>query len=750
MKARKQLKNDKGHFLSKTALESMFQTILENTGNVESEVGASSRHAKLSFQGSSDSEKQEYMQKCRARRANSCKAKVNQLYMDVSKRTSQLAVLRESITTAYFNDVLQPFEGIIEPEDLADESYNWRGQQRLRKSPPVDLSLAQTTRLREQCISVAAFLEELNRRDASIIKDLECEILRLQNLPGDADARADGPVKFHDNKNAAQCAEAAAKTLPKESDYFKPPQPSTILRWHYAFQTYASDPLNNGMGKFVPLLTGKQESGWVLMEEEGMLTKFVKFMRLNLRNLTAEMCQKFLNETLLAEIPAGLLESYRIKLPIHVSTARRYMRWAGAESGWYQNGYFNDQHQNEEVIAYRKDFITKSYHLWVRQHLWVQMTKKTFLESVLPCLLIEEFPEVAADGFFDNLEQHALPFDILSDPAWMSIKESLVGQKHPDRFDPGTVIWHPNAIPGDFTLPNPTGTSSKYSRKPLHVSSPQEMHKEVLQRCNQADLKHMLKAANMTMSGNKLIQLARLLHFEQNFDISNLDYTSPSGIRLKSLASMYYIYAQPDAVPQDDGASGADIGSAAAPVAVAAPAAAPAPENSSTREVEIVGEAVDAGRVEGKVQATLQALDEKERSIANDATPKLIYPYIDKDTGAVMVEVFIDLMDVDRSAFVCGGNMSVRFIPKPRDYVPEKCPNGVHAPEVCKCHLPLIEDGQDECVFNNFALSKRVWKLDGAQMFRKKSDGAGWMISAFQNEIFGFGLPMKKEELHQV
>ena len=68
--------------------------------------------------------------------------------------------------------------------------------------------------------------------------------------------------------------------------------------------------------------------------------------------------------------------------------------------------------------------------------------------------------------------------------------------------------------------------------------------------------------------------------------------------------------------------------------------------------------------------------------------------------------------------------------------------------------MPAIVIGQDECVFKSYALSKSCWILErdtGGEVraLRKKGEGQGWMISAFQDEISGFGLQMSPERLKE-
>jgi hypothetical protein len=69
---------------------------------------------------------------------------------------------------------------------------------------------------------------------------------------------------------------------------------------------------------------------------------------------------------------------------------------------------------------------------------------------------------------------------------------------------------------------------------------------------------------------------------------------------------------------------------------------------------------------------------------------------------------------------------------------------------VCKCHLPLLRLGDDECIFKQSLLSSRSWVINGVRGLRKKTEGAGVMVSAFVDEQRGFGFPMTEEEIEKV
>ena len=62
----------------------------------------------------------------------------------------------------------------------------------------------------------------------------------------------------------------------------------------------------------------------------------------------------------------------------------------------------------------------------------------------------------------------------------------------------------------------------------------------------------------------------------------------------------------------------------------------------------------------------------------------------------------------------------------------------------------IVHLGQDEAIFKQWARASKAWTFGGAFGLRKKTDGPGLMISAFQDEHRGFGLSISDEELQLV
>ena len=64
---------------------------------------------------------------------------------------------------------------------------------------------------------------------------------------------------------------------------------------------------------------------------------------------------------------------------------------------------------------------------------------------------------------------------------------------------------------------------------------------------------------------------------------------------------------------------------------------------------------------------------------------------------------------------------------------------------------PIILIGQDESVFHQYLVGVRHWKgPKGERPLLPKSEGDGYMVSAFQSRTFGFGRDMTVDELAKV
>ena len=146
-----------------------------------------------------------------------------------------------------------------------------------------------------------------------------------------------------------------------------------------------------------------------------------------------------------------------------------------------------------------------------------------------------------------------------------------------------------------------------------------------------------------------------------------------------------------------------------------------------------------------------QAFDER-REIGEDAATAETYHF--ERGGKEYVEFHVDFLggssdqrhdELRNGLGLAGGNYSVRFGDAawaPRQYF--------QAPDVCRCDRALYHIGQDESVYKAYAREGTEWVIRGVRGLRKKSEDPGEMVSAFQDEIRGFGLPLSEENLAKV
>ena len=59
----------------------------------------------------------------------------------------------------------------------------------------------------------------------------------------------------------------------------------------------------------------------------------------------------------------------------------------------------------------------------------------------------------------------------------------------------------------------------------------------------------------------------------------------------------------------------------------------------------------------------------------------------------------------------------------------------------CLCHRPIMRCGQDESIFKAFALPRGEWVICGVSSMRKKSNGVGEMVSAYDVIIIFYDYP---------
>ena len=99
-------------------------------------------------------------------------------------------------------------------------------------------------------------------------------------------------------------------------------------------------------------------------------------MRINLRKLTVDLAWEYRNTILLRKISEETLLSHRISLPICRKTAYRWMIKCNATRMGTQKTYYNDHHENPEVIEYRLNYILTIRKLQKRMRVWVKISKQ--------------------------------------------------------------------------------------------------------------------------------------------------------------------------------------------------------------------------------------------------------------------------------------------------------------------------------------------------------------------------------------
>lgn len=61
-----------------------------------------------------------------------------------------------------------------------------------------------------------------------------------------------------------------------------------------------------------------------------------------------------------------------------------------------------------------------------------------------------------------------------------------------------------------------------------------------------------------------------------------------------------------------------------------------------------------------------------------------------------------------------------------------------------KCREGELHSGQDEACFKAYAREGNAWVVQRVRRVRKKAEGLEEMVSAFQDEERGFGLPLSE------
>ena len=146
------------------------------------------------------------------------------------------------------------------------------------------------------------------------------------------------------------------------------------LEWRQGERTLEDDRVLCPGDFFAPL-RGAYERRFLLHEED-LKTKFKKWTRKNLRKLSVELAWKYLNETLPKEIDESTLRAHGISLPISKDTAHCWMLKCSAGRRDTKKTYYNNQHQNKEVLAHRDKYIETLRRLQRRMRVWVLLSSE--------------------------------------------------------------------------------------------------------------------------------------------------------------------------------------------------------------------------------------------------------------------------------------------------------------------------------------------------------------------------------------
>lgn len=348
------------------------------------------------------------------------------------------------------------------------------------------------------------------------------------------------------------------------------------------------------------------------------------------------------------------------------------------------------------MISYRKDFIHKDIQLWLRAPLWYQMPYDKFMSHMLEYLVDEQKIEfLAADKA--TIPEHVEPYKP-SSTLLQSIKENLAKQ-----LQPGVSIEDAcTGARGDLLSDMPLEMADRrreLSKKVAIVLTHEELEQELLRRLHAADIKFFLRKFNQAGHGTKAVLMQRLVHAmgpaiekarqmmvrAQNSEVAKVGKYVWEMCRrevLQNLGELFYVKLRTTTIQQS-------VGSA-----------------QPSLLGERIGDAVDPTHMEGILNSILSV----STNAFSESIP-LVYIYRDRVTQEKRVEAFIDMLLIDRSKIPLGGHFSVRFSSW-RNQPYDKCPHGVHTLHgSCKCHMPTIFVGQDECIFKSYAMSSRVWVL---------------------------------------
>ena len=480
----------------------------------------------------------------------------------------------------------------------------------------------------------------------------------------------------------------------------------TARAWRFEFEQNA--------GKFELDGRGKWERE-LLIHEADLARKFHKWMVATARDekLSVEAAREYLNGTLLhpPHVTEEMLLDYHIRLPVSNSTAHFWMTKCGAQCGKFAQSYYNDHHESEMVIKDRRErYIPDIERDERRAPLWVQLTLIDY--EALREATIKAHGELpggyryqTADGIsmvelhvddsnhFEAFRaSHPLGGDF--SVQWEGRPRSPPSAPPGKLPDPGVDIAPVEEVapaPADAAVGVTVLDAATVGAQPL-PPGPLLMTAGAIRVLKVAEAREACKERGLSEAGLKPELIARLLS-HRTLAIEKQAIEQRAG------------YVEAAAAVVDDGGGDED--------------GSEADESYDVKTIHSMRRTA-AGAIEFEV--------EWEGWLDKNGNPERTWEH----------EANLDGCEDKLAAFFsdpehrCGG-----------------CHYG-HRREVCRCHLPLWGEGQDEAIFKPFVYSSKQWKINGVSSTRKKTEGTGKMTSASVGELRGFGFPMTREELAKV
>ena len=470
----------------------------------------------------------------------------------------------------------------------------------------------------------------------------------------------------------------------------------TARAWRFEYEQNEGQFELDGRGKWQREL---------LIHEEDLARKFHKWMVVTAKEerLSVEAAREYLNGTLLRppHVKEETLHDYHMTLPISNSTAHFWMLRCGAQCGKFAQSYYNDHHESELVIKDRTErYIPAMMRDERRKPLWVQLPLAEY-EALCAAT-------VKADGELPEGYRYKLEGG-----------EQMV-ELHVDDSNHFEAFRTKHPLGGDFSVQWKGRPRSPPSAPPASLPDP------------------------------------------------GVDATPTGGEELAAEAE------------GNDPAVGTT--EAAAVGTAGAPSVAPGPPLMAAGAIRAlkVAEAREACKAHGLSEAGLKpeliarllshrTLTLERQACGADAAEgedgedgealeydvKKIHAIRWTEAGAIEYDVEWEgwedangnperTWEPEANIDGCKDKLAAFYLDP--EHRKEGCAYG-HRKEVCKCHLPILGEGQDEAIYKPFVYSSKQWKICGVSSVRKKTEGSGEMVSATTGELRGFGFPMTPEEV---